>query len=191
MENLNEEEIIAYLKGRLKEGRFLHSLNVMKMAIKLAEMYHVDIYNAKFAGLLHDCAKNMQNEELIAYCDEHQIPIDDIKRSSPGILHADVGADIAKNVFGANPEIEEAIRYHTLANREMTDLDKIIYIADLIEEGRTLPGLEEIREIVYRDLNEGYLAALKYCIENVAERGKAIHQQSLDALETAANILKE
>lgn len=191
LEKLNEEKVIAYLKGRLKEERFEHCINVMKMAVKLAEMYQVDIYNAKFAGLLHDCAKNMKNEELINYCVEHKIPVDDVKRSSPGILHAEVGADIAKREFGVNQEIGQAILHHTLAHREMADLDKIIYIADLIEEGRTLPGLEEIREIVYRDLDEGYLAALKYCIENVAERGKPIHQQSLDALEAASQILNE
>jgi len=189
--SLNEEEIIEYLKVRLKEERFQHSINVMKMAVKLAEMYQVDTYNAKFAGLLHDCAKNMKSEELIAYCDENQIMIDDVKRSSPGILHAEVGADIAKRQFGANEEIQEAILYHTLAYRKMTKLDKIIYIADLIEEGRELPGLDEIRKIVYKDLDEGYLAALKYCIENVAERGKVIHQQSLEALEAASDILNE
>jgi len=190
LEKLNEEKIVQYLKERLKEERFTHSINVMKMAVKLAEMYQVDTYNAKFAGLLHDCAKNMKNEELIKYCDENGIAVDEVKRSSPGILHAEVGADIAEKEFGANAEIVQAIRYHTLANREMEKLDKIIYIADLIEEGRTLPGLEEIREVVYRDLDEGYLMALKYCIENVLERGKAIHQQSLDALEAAADILK-
>ena len=191
LENLNENKIVEYLKSRLKEERFQHSINVMKMAVKLAQMYQVDTYNAKFAGLLHDCAKNMKAEELVAYCDEHKIPVDEVKRSSPGILHAEVGADIAKREFGANKEIEEAILYHTLAHREMTKLAKIIYIADLIEEGRDLPGLDEIRKIVYRDLDEGYLAALKYCIENVAERGKLIHQQSLDALDAAANILNE
>ena len=64
LEKLNEESIITYLKGRLKEERFEHCINVMKMAVKLAEMYQVDIYNAKFAGLLHDCAKNMKNPVL-------------------------------------------------------------------------------------------------------------------------------
>jgi len=190
LEKLNEEKIREYLKARLKEDRFQHCINVMEMAVKLAQMYDVDIYNAKFAGLLHDCAKNMKNEDLLKYCLENNIPVDDVKRSSPGILHAEVGADIAKKEFGVNAEIEEAILYHTLANSKMTKLDKIIYIADLIEEGRTLPGLEEIRAIVYQNLDEGYLAALKYCIENVAERGKPIHQQSLDALDAAADILK-
>lgn len=190
LENLDEGKIREYLKARLKEERYEHCIGVMEMAVKLAQMYDADVYNAKFAGLLHDCAKNMKNEELLSYCSENNIPVDDIKRSSPGILHAEVGADIAKKEFGVNDEIKEAILYHTLANSKMTKLDKIVYIADLIEEGRNLPGLDSIRETVYHNLDEGYLAALKYCIENVAERGKPIHQQSLDALDAAADILK-
>jgi len=182
---LNEEKIIEYLKENLKEARFVHSIGVMDMAVKLAKIHSVDIINAKFAGLLHDVAKNMTNAELISYCNENGIALDSIKLESPGMLHADVGADIAKKKFLANDEIVQAIKYHTLANEEMADLDKIIYIADLIEEGRDLPGLEPIREVAYRDLDECLVLALTYCIENVEERGKTIHPQSRSALEAA------
>lgn len=186
---LDEEEIIKYLKENLKEQRFEHSIGVMNMAIKLAKLHSVDLNNAKFAGLLHDVAKNMTNDDLIEYCKKNNIELDEIKLSSPGMLHADVGADIAKNRFNANSDIEQAIKYHTLASENMTDLDKIIYIADLIEEGRTLPGLETIREATYKDLNLGFVLSLEYCIENVRERGKAIHPQSERALEAAKRMI--
>lgn len=186
---LDENKIIEYLKENLKEPRFIHSLGVMNMAVKLAKMYSVDEKNAKFAGLLHDVAKNMSNSELINYCKENNIPLDEVKLSSPGMLHAEVGADIAKNRFGANDEIVQAIKYHTLASENMTDLDKIIYIADLIEEGRDLPGLDAIREIAYSDLDKGLVVALEYCIDNVKERGKTIHPQSQIALEKAKQRL--
>lgn len=187
---LDEDKIIDYLKVNLKESRFIHSIGVMNMAIKLAKIHGVDENNAKFAGLLHDVAKNMENSELIDYCKENNIPLDEVKLSSPGMLHAEVGADIAKKKFGANNEIVQAILYHTLANDVMEDLDKIIYIADLIEEGRDLPGLDPIREVAYKDLDRALVLALDYCIENVKERGKIIHIQSEKALEAAKARIK-
>jgi len=185
LSKLDEKYIIETLKKRLNEKRLEHSINVMKMAVILAEKNKVDTENAKFAGLLHDCAKNMSNEDLIKYCDDNGIKIDELKRKSPGTLHAEVGADIAEKEFGANKEIVRAIKYHTLANKEMETLDKILYVADLIELGRDLEGLDEIREIALKDLDEGYYISLDYCVKNVMERGKEVHPQSIEALEAA------
>lgn len=182
---LDEDKIKEYLRLNLKESRFIHSLGVMDMAIKLAKIHNVDENNAKFAGLLHDIAKNMANSELIKYCEGNNIPLDEVKLSSPGMLHAEVGADMAKKLFFANDEIVQAIKYHTLGNDVMTDLDKIIYISDLIEFGRELPGLEPIREMAYKDLDKAFVLSLEYCIDNVRERGKNIHQQSENALVAA------
>lgn len=188
---LNEEKIIEYLKKNLKAPRFTHSIGVMDMAVKLAKIHSVDINDAKFAGLLHDVAKNMENSELIAYCKDNGIELDPIKLESPGMLHAEVGADIAKKKFGVNDRIVQAIKYHTLANESMEKLDKIIYIADLIEEGRDLPGLEPIRNVAYKDLDKALVLALEYCIDNVMERGKTIHPQSQRALEVAKKNTKD
>jgi len=188
---LNEQEIIDYLKKNLKEARFIHSIGVMNMAVKLAKLHNVDVVNAKFAGLLHDVAKNMTNFELISYSKENNIPLDELKISSPGMLHAEVGADIAEKRFGANNEIVQAIKYHTLGSENMTDLDKIIYIADLIEEGRELEGLDPIREVAYKDLDEALVLSLKYCIDNVKERGKDTHPQSKKALVAAEKRTKD
>jgi nicotinate-nucleotide adenylyltransferase len=187
LSNFEERDIIEKLKVRLLEKRFNHSINVMKMAVVLAKKNGVDETKAKFAGLLHDCAKNMSDEELISYCLENNILIDEIKKKFPGMLHAEVGADIAKREFEADEEICEAIRYHTLGNIHMTTLDKIIYVADLIEEGRELEGIEEIREAALKDINEGYLMSLAYCINNVKERGKELHPQSVEAFNAAKN----
>ncbi len=180
-----ENEIIEFLKGRLQEKRFNHSLGVMDMAQRLARHYNIDENEAQIAGLLHDCAKNMSNEELIQYCKDNGIEIDEIKLQTPGILHADVGADIAKKKFNVSDEVEESIRFHTLANENMTELDKILYISDLIEDGRTLEGLDPIREMAFIDLDKALIMSLEYCMENVKQVGKNIHQQSIDALNAA------
>lgn len=187
---LDENKIIDHLKNNLKPERYEHCIRVKDMGIKLAKIHGVDELNAKFAGLLHDIAKNMDNFALIDYCRKNGIETDEIMLSSPGMLHADVGADIAEKKFGANKEIVQAIKYHTLANENMTDLDKIIYISDLIEEGRDLPGLEPIREVAYKDLDKALVLSLEYCIDNVKERGKTIHPQSERALEAAKSRIK-
>ena len=187
---LDEIEIIDHLKNTLKPERYEHCIRVKAMAIKLARIYGIDEVNAKFAGLLHDVAKNMDGSELVDYCNRNGIETDEIKLSSPGMLHAEVGADIAEKKFGANKEIVQAIKYHTLANENMTGLDKIIYISDLIEEGRELPGLEPIREEAYKDLDKALVLSLEYCINNVKERGKQIHPQSERALEAAKSRIK-
>ena len=127
----------------------------------------------------------MSNVELIEYCKNNNIEVDEVKLKSPGILHADVGADIAKKVFNVNDKVVESILFHTLAHRDMNDLDKIIYIADLIEEGRELEGLEEIRKVAFIDLDKALVMSLEYCMENVKQVGKTIHKQSVDALEAA------
>ncbi len=180
-----ENEIIDFLKGRLQEKRFKHSLGVMNMAERLAKRYNVDVEKARIAGLLHDCAKNMSNQELIEYCRNNSIEIDAVKMQSPGILHSDVGADIAKKKFNVSDDIYESILFHTLANETMSDLDKIIYISDLIEEGRELEGLDKIREMAFIDLDRALVMSLEYCMENVKQVGKNIHKQSIDALNAA------
>lgn len=183
-ENL-EEEIVKFLKERLQEKRLKHSFGVMDMAKRLAEKHDVNIENAKIAGLLHDCAKNMSNEDLIKYCKNNGIEIDEIKLKSPGILHADVGADIARKRFGVNEEIARSILFHTLANDDMTDLDKIIYLADLVEEGRELEGIDIIRDMAFVDLDRALVMGLEYCMENVKSVGKTLHEQSIRALNAA------
>lgn len=185
LDKLFEENIVKFLKDRLQEKRLKHSFGVMEMAEKLALKHNVNTDDARIAGLLHDCAKNMTNEELINYCKNNGIDIDEVKLKSPGILHADVGADIAKKVFNVNDEIYYSILYHTLANENMTDLDKILYIADLVEMGRDLEGIEVIREMAFVDLDKALLMSLQYCMDNVKEIGKTIHEQSVRALKAA------
>ena len=178
-------DIVDFLKERLQEKRLKHSFGVMEMAVKLAECHNVNVEEAEVAGLLHDCAKNMSNDELIEYCKKNGIEIDEVKLKSPGILHADVGADIAKKRFNVSDNVVQSILYHTLANDEMTSLDKIIYIADLVEEGRVLDGIDVIRDMAFVDLDKAMLMGLEYCMDNVKTIGKTVHEQSIRALKAA------
>ena len=122
---------------------------------------------AYIAGLLHDCAKCMSNKDKIEYCEKHDLPITAVEQDNPSLLHAKVGAEMSKRKFDIeDPEIYQAIFYHTTGHPNMTLLDKIIYIADYIEPGRKqAPNLTEIRKLAFHDLDLALVKILSDTLE--------------------------
>ena len=142
----NEKEMLHYLHINLNESRLKHSLSVSETAVALATKYGENIEKARIAGLVHDCAKNMKDDELIKVASEHEIQIDEIYIHNPSILHGLVGSIIAREVMEIQDEdILNAISYHTTGRKNMSILEKIIYIADYIEPLRKFNGVEELR----------------------------------------------
>lgn len=177
----SEAEIEKYLKGILKEGRFKHSLSVRDTAVKLAKMYSVNVDKARIAGLVHDCAKNMSDEEILALVKKKSIVIDEISLKAPQLLHGVAGALVAETVFGIHDtEILDAISYHTTGRRNMTLLDKIIYIADYVEPLRNFDGVDKLRKSVQNDLNEALLLCCNNTINYVISKGELLHQNTVD-----------
>lgn len=177
----SEAEIEKYLKGILKEGRFKHSLSVRDTAVKLAKMYSVNVDKARIAGLVHDCAKNMSDEEILALVKKKSIVIDEISLKAPQLLHGVAGAFVAETVFGVHDtEILDAISYHTTGRKNMTLLDKIIYIADYVEPLRNFDGVDKLRKSVHNDLNEALLLCCNNTINYVISKGELLHQNTVD-----------
>lgn len=176
----SEDKIQDYLKVNLKDKRYEHSLGVKKTAVKLAEIYNVDTNKAKIAGLVHDCAKNMKNEELIKIADEHKLHIDEVFKNSPQLLHGVIAAVIAKEDMGIEDEdILNAIIYHTTGRENMSTLEKIIYIADYIEPSRDFPGVDELRKMAFEDLDKALLKAFDNTIKFVIEKGELLHKNTV------------
>ena len=126
------------LSKYLDEDRFQHTMGVMYTSACLAMVHGYDIKDAQVSGLLHDCAKCIPNKKKLKMCSEHNIPVSDFERSHPFLLHSRLGAYIAHEKYGIDDqEILSAINYHTTGRREMSLLEKIIYIADYLEPGRT------------------------------------------------------
>ena len=125
--------------------------------------YHEDMYHALFAGLLHDCAKGFPESAIITLCNSFQIPISDVERKNPGLLHAKLGARLAEREYGITDSyITDAIACHTTGRPNMTLLDKIIYVADYMEPNRCeAPNLDEIRRLAKHNLDECLYAILK------------------------------
>ena len=167
----------------LKEKRIPHVLGCEKEAVKLARLYGVDEEKAAVAGILHDVTKALTADEHIEimkrYC---ELP-DEEFLSQPKLFHALTGSIIAKEDFNQPEDICEAIRWHTTGKAGMTTLEKIIYLADYIEETRNFPGVEDLRAAVYRNLNEGMALGLEMSIEDIKSRGIEPYIETLRAYE--------
>ena len=133
------------LKSTLSEKRYKHSLGVCDEAVKLAEKYGADTEKAYTAGILHDCAKGYDTDDQIKLCQKYGVVLDDITLACKPVIHAPLGAKIAKAEYGVNDkDVLDAIMCHTVAKENMSLLDKIIYIADMIEPMRDFDGVEEL-----------------------------------------------
>ena len=165
------EKITEKLHKTLNEHRFFHTLGVSFTAQALAMKYGADIKKAGIAGLLHDCAKAYKSDELLKMCEDYSIPIKDVEREFPALLHAKVGAYLAKTEYGVtDEEILDAIVCHTTGKPGMNTLEKVIYVADFIEPGRyKMNNLEAIRKMAFVDLDETLLMILSATVDYLNE----------------------
>lgn len=163
MKSADLKKIRRKMEKTLDPKRFEHTLGVTYTAAALAMCHQVDINKAQIAGLLHDCAKCMDNDKKISICQKHNIQMNDIERKNPFLLHAKVGSYIAMKKYGiSDPDIINAILNHTTGRPGMSDLEKIVYIADYIEPGRKqAPNLTEVRRLAFHDLDQALLKILE------------------------------
>ncbi|WP_298030137.1 bis(5'-nucleosyl)-tetraphosphatase (symmetrical) YqeK [uncultured Dysosmobacter sp.] len=165
----------------LKHQRIPHVLGAEQEAIRLAERYGADVEKARRAALLHDCTKKLDMDQQLALCKQYGIQLDELERQALKLLHAKTGAAIARDVFGMDAEICEAIRWHTTGRADMTKLEKIIYLADYIEPSRDFPGVDKLREVCYEDLDKGLLMGLEMTIEEMTGMGNPVHRATVEA----------
>src|SRR5699024_3236974 len=141
---VSEAEQLA--KNTLSEKRFIHTINVKKMAVKLAKMNGVSEEKAAIAALLHDIAKEMPKDKLLQILEDNAIIAENAKNEAPAVWHGVCAAILAKNIYGVDDEdILSAIKFHTIGKKNMSALDKIIYMADMVCEERDYPEVETLR----------------------------------------------
>ena len=171
------EQMKQELEKRLKPSRFHHSLGVAETAVKLAKRFGADEEQARVAGLLHDCAREFRNEDMVKEAEKRGIAIGEVERSMPLLLHADIGAVRVRELYGVeDAAISQAIARHTVGGPAMTVLDKIIWYADMIEPGRDFPGVDKLRELGRTaSLDAMMLAGLSHSIVFVVKKGHLIH----------------
>lgn len=184
-----EDDYLRLLSGQLSEEldkkRYAHTLGVAYTAVSLAMAHGTDMYNAYLAGLLHDNAKCISSEKKRKLCKKYDIVLNEAEDKNPDLLHAKLGAIRAREKYHVEDRaVLEAIKYHTTGKPAMTELEKIIYIADYIEPNRKmLPGLPEIRATAFRDLNRAMVLILKNTLAYLREKGVFIDPMTLETYE--------
>ena len=171
------------LSKYLDEARYEHTMGVMYTCASLAMVHGYDLEDAQAAGLLHDSAKCIPNKKKLKLCSQHDIPVSDFEKDHPFLLHAKLGAYVAKSKYDIkSEEILTAITYHTTGRPEMSLLEKIVYIADYIEPLRDkAPNLPKVRKLAFEDLDECMYEILKDTLEYLEENPKEIDSTTRDA----------
>lgn len=175
------EYIKSEIEKLLSLDRFKHTLAVEKEAVKLGQIYGADISKCKIAALVHDCQKDIKGEELINKARAYGIEVDKIQYNYPQLLHGPVGAYYCIYNFGINDkDIINAVYYHTTGRENMSLLEKIIYIADIIEENRCFEGLEDIRKEAYININKALIMSADSTLSYIIKRKDLIHPLTIE-----------
>lgn len=154
-------ELVDTLRSNMTSARFEHVKRTTYYAMKLNEKLGLPYEKVFTAGILHDCAKHLKRE---------------IEGVPPAVVHQFTGAEEARTTYGVtDEEVLSAIRYHTTGRPDMTTLEKLIFTADVLEEGRDYPGVEELRKIAEEDFERGFVACVRSGLNKLYEDKKPIH----------------
>lgn len=185
MEKSKYHKIYKYLQEKLETDRYIHTMGVAYTATSLAIRWDCPIESAQIAGLLHDCAKNIPDDKKISLCEKHNIPMTDMEKAHPYLLHCKLGAFIAQSKFDIeDEEILNAIAYHTTGRPEMTLLDKIIYIADYIEPNRRkAANLALVRKLAFENIDEALFVIMRDILDYLHQSDSVIDETTQQAFD--------
>ena len=178
---LTPDELRPIALSCLKPKRMPHVLGTEQEAVRLVRRYGGDETQARIAALLHDCTKKLDMAQQLALCEKYGIMLDELEQKALKLLHSKTGAAIARDVFGVEDAVYDAILYHTTGKPDMTRLEKIIYLADYIEPTRDFPGVDELRKTVYEDMDKGLLMGRTMTLQEMEEMGNPVHHLTRDA----------
>ena len=171
-------------RSRLSDKRYEHTINVKKMAVKLAKHYGTDPEQAALAALLHDAAKELPKDEMRAIMQAYPEYAQGGEARPTPVWHGICAAILARTEWGVTDEaVLSAIACHTAGKPGMTQLDKILYLADMTSAERDWPGVEKLRKLELKDLDAAMLAALKQTNDFVLSQGKPLDPMSYAAYE--------
>ncbi len=177
----DREKIIAKLRATLDPERFEHSLRSEKIALALAKKYHVDTQSAATAALLHDCARRWDRPDLLKQARRLGLTIDPIRKLEPKLFHGEIGAWLARHEFGIRSrEILNAVTNHTTGRPGMSKLEKVIYLADHIEEGRDFAGVDRLRRLAFKDMDRAIFESTSAMIGFLIAGGRPVYQPSVE-----------
>lgn len=168
------------LSARLSDAAFAHSARTGETAANLAAVYGADVALARVAGLLHDWDREATAEELVTIARSHG-EVHEVELMQPKLLHARTGAAGVRVAFPDLPdEVYSAVEKHTVGAVEMSDLDKVVYLADMIEPARDWPGVNELRRCVGEvSLDQMFFIGYRMSLESLLRRRKRLHPDTV------------
>lgn len=170
------------IKPLMSSKRFKHSCNVAEMCLTLAGKFGADEEKAYTAGILHDCQKEAEKTAMLFEAENSGFYIDPVERACPKLWHGIAGAYYVKNNFGIDDqEILNAIRFHTVGKADMTVVEKIVFLADMISAERDYANVEKYRAAVLEDLDNGMFQTLRWSIMKTVGSGNNVPLTTLDA----------
>lgn len=183
---LYRNEMISELQRTLTSERYRHTLGVERTAIKLAKLNAIDPEKARLAALLHDCAKCIPEKEMRELLEQRNMLPKFEADQTRTLMHAAAGMILAEEKYGVTDEdVLSAIRWHTTGHAGMTPLEKLIYLADVVEPNRRpFPALKAIRAATWRSLDEGMRLAAERTLAYLDQRGVLPDKNTLELLRT-------
>lgn len=171
------EQVLAWLAENVPASRVNHILRVEQMAVELAQLYHEDQQKAAMAGLMHDLAKYFKPQKLLAMAQLEGLEVDAVMEATPHLLHAEVSAIVARDVFGVkDEEVLQAIANHTLGRPGMSLLSSIVFLADSLEPGRgDTPELQALRLLCQQNIYQAVWKNCDYTIKFLIDTPSLIH----------------
>ncbi|MDC3413318.1 bis(5'-nucleosyl)-tetraphosphatase (symmetrical) YqeK [Terrihalobacillus insolitus] len=174
-------EALTYVEPHLKKARFDHTIRVVETAVQLTGLHGGNKKKAELAGAFHDYAKYRPTEELKRWILKENLP-KDLLSFHYELWHGPVGSILVEREYGiTDAEIKFAIRYHTTGRDNMSQLEKMIFLADYIEPGRNFPGVDKVREVAQTNLNEACLMALQNTIPFLMSKNQRIYPDTFYA----------
>ena len=175
------KRVLEWLQDQVPEKRLQHILRVEAMATQLAQHHGLDTEKAAQSGLMHDLAKNFKAKQLLKMAEMEGLAIDDVFMANPHLLHADVGAIVARDEFGIyDPEVLAAIRNHTLGSPEMSPLSCVVYLADGLEPGRgSTSELEHLRQTSLENLHQAVWLTSDYTLKHLLTNSNLVHPRAV------------
>jgi len=178
---LDLPELRACSYSMVRAKRIPHIRGTEEEAVRLAHYWGADVNLARRAAILHDCTKYLELEQQLELCSRYGVELDELERKAVKLLHAKTGACIAKYIFGEPEEVYQAIFWHTTGKADMSLLEKVIYLADYIEPTRDFEDLEKLRRLAYEDIDQALLMGMNMSIEEMEQKGRPIHRNTLAA----------
>jgi predicted HD superfamily hydrolase involved in NAD metabolism len=163
-----------------QDHRYRHCVRVARSADILAQLHGVDPAKARLAAMLHDLARLYSTSQLVEECERRAIPIGNFERRNPIVLHAPLGAALARERFDVyDPDVLSAIAKHTLGAAEMSPLDCVLYLADSLEPGRDFANRQAIWDLAKRDLHAAMSSTIADTLVYLSAQGREPAPQTL------------